>query len=97
MIGIELVLPVQAIFFSFSMGPPTVSPYISSLQGLRFCNGFNELYAFDYLKNMKNVWVGKIGYWNEFILNYNYMFCIQFIMLLALAISYTIKRFYEKK
>lgn len=47
LMGLELLLPLQASFFAqFVMSNPP--PYVSSLKYLKFSNGFNQIFTYDY-------------------------------------------------
>ena len=47
LMGLELLLPLQASFFAqFAMSNPP--PYVSSLKYLKVSNGFNQIFTYDY-------------------------------------------------
>jgi len=54
MMGIELILPVQAIFFTLSTVSSPTPPAISSLSSLRYSNGYNVIQTFSLSSNYMN-------------------------------------------
>lgn len=75
MMGIELILPAQAAFFTMATFPKTILSPISALWSLKFSNGYNSLQKFDLSTNyMLDNRVTIMQYSGQYLLNYNIMF-----------------------
>lgn len=87
MMGIELILPIQAAFFTMVTFPTKILSPISALWSLKFSNGYNSLDKFDLTTNyMLDSRVTLLQYSGQYLLNYNIMFSLLALVILIIAI-----------
>jgi hypothetical protein len=87
LLGIELILPVQAAFFSMATLPNKVLSPISALWSLKYSNGYNSLEKYDLATNyMLDNRITIMQYSGQYILNYNIMFLLLALVILIIGI-----------
>lgn len=86
MMGIELILPIQAACFTLVTFPKNILSPISALWSLKFSNGYNSLDRFDLTTNyMLDSRVTLLQYSGQFLLNYNIMFSLLGLVILIIG------------
>lgn len=91
LMGLELLLPMQASFFAqFALVNPP--PYVSSLKSLKYSLGYNQLISYDYNNYYRSsTKLPKFDFHIELILNLNVMaavLALSTLILLILQIIY---------
>lgn len=85
--GIELILPCQAAFFTMATLPKNVLSPISALWSLKFSNGYNSIQKYDLATNyMLDNRITIMQYSGQFILNYNIMFSSLALVILIMGL-----------
>lgn len=95
--GIELLIPIQLIYFSLSTLKFRPS-YVSSLNNLKYSNGYSGILSYDYDRtySQHSALVG-IQYETEFLLSTNIMIGVFLLTLLWLLIHHLIIKYKEYK
>lgn len=87
MIGIELILPIQAGFFLMITFPQNVFSPISALWSTKYSSGYNSLTSYDTITNyMLDNRLVIMKYAGQFVLNYNIMFLLIIAVVFAIGI-----------
>lgn len=86
--GLELLLPIQLIYFSLAaIGPQ--SSYVSSLANLKYSNGYSVIVTYDYFRTYsQNKNLVAMTYESEFLLSTNIMLGVFVIALIWLLVHH---------
>jgi len=91
--GIELLIPVQLIYFS--LATLTYMPsYISTLANLKYSNGYSSIVSYDYFRTYsQHQNLVAIQYETEFLLSTNIMIGLYLLTLLWLLVHHMILKY----
>lgn len=95
--GLELILPVQLIYFSLAAIGPQAS-YVSALASLKYANGYSAIAAYDYDRTYsqdKNL--VAMTYESEFLLSTNVMLFLFVVALIWLIVHHIIIKFKQEQ
>jgi hypothetical protein len=95
--GIELLVPVQLIYFSLS-ALKTYSSYLSTLSNLKYANGYSSIQSYNYARTYnQHPNLVAITYETEFLLSTNIMLGIYLLILFMLLIHHLRIKHKEQK